>query len=355
MDLDDFPDGVLIAGPDAKVEYVNERIREMARAPGNEMIGMHIDDALPFDDLNGNSWFACSRPYDGLVTRTRISEQAWWSPRGSEYLITARLVREAPGGAVHRVIVSVRNARVRNQRDRERSDLVATVAHELRSPLTGIKGFTSTLLTKWDRFSEDQRHLMLETVDADADRLSRLITELLDAARIDAGRLTLRRGPVRLEELVRHVLTMSSGGSSEPFEVTIGDDLDIIWGDADRITQVVTNLIENAKRHGFGLTQVLVQNTESGPGAESGFAEGRAGGVSLEIHDQGPGIPEELRQRVFSRFWRSGPGAGSGLGMYIARGIVEQHGGHIEIGDAVDGGAKVTVWFPINEPDALSD
>ena len=136
MDLDDFPDGVLIAGPDGKVEYVNERIRSMANATGDEMIGMPIDEALPFDDLNGNSWFACTQPYDGLATRTRISEQAWWSPRGSEYLITARLVRDKPGGPVQRVVVSVRNARVRNQRDRERSDLVATVAHELRSPLT---------------------------------------------------------------------------------------------------------------------------------------------------------------------------------------------------------------------------
>ena len=83
MDLDDFPDGVLIAGPDGKVEYVNERIREMARATGDEMIGMHIDEALPFDDLNGNSWYSCTQPYSGLATRTRLSEQAWWSPRGT--------------------------------------------------------------------------------------------------------------------------------------------------------------------------------------------------------------------------------------------------------------------------------
>ena len=343
MDLDDFPDGVLIAGPDGKVEYVNERIREMARASGDEMIGMHIDEALPFDDLNGNTWFTCTQPYTGLATRTRLSEQAWWSPRGSEYLITARLIREHSGGPVKRLIVSVRNARVRNQRDRERSDLVATVAHELRSPLTGIKGFTSTLLTKWERFSDDQRHLMLETVDADADRLSRLITELLDAARIDAGRLTLRRGPVRLHELVQHVLTNMTGGAGDPFEITISEDLAVIWGDDDRIIQVVTNLIENAARHGFGLKQLVLENTAD------------PDGVTLEVHDNGPGIPEEMRQRVFSRFWRSGPGAGSGLGMYIARGIVEQHGGRIDILDSTGGGALVRVWFPINEPESLTD
>ncbi len=347
MDLDEFPDGVLIAGPDGKVEYVNERIRSMARATGDEMIGMHMDEALPFDDLNGNTWFQCTQPYDGLATRTRISEQAWWSPRGSEYLITASLVRERSRGPVQRVVVCVRNARVRNQRDRERSDLVATVAHELRSPLTGIKGFTSTLLTKWDRFSEDQRHLMLETVDADADRLSRLITELLDAARIDAGRLTLRRGPVHLDDLVRRVLTNMSGGSTEPFEVTIGDDLALVWGDDDRIIQVVTNLVENAARHGFGLKQILLANTASDAGETDG--------VNLEIHDNGPGIPEEMRQRVFSRFWRAGPGAGSGLGMYIARGIVEQHGGRIDILDSDGAGALIRVWLPINEPDALTD
>ena len=346
MDLDDFPDGIIIAGPDGTVQYVNSRIKVMARAVGDEMLGMQLADAVPFDDLNGNSWYDCVRPYDGLATRTRISEMAWWSPKGSEYLITASLMRERPAGPVRTVVVSVRNARIRNQRDRERSDLVATVAHELRSPLTGIKGFTSTLLTKWDKFSEEQRRFMLETVDADADRLSRLITELLDAARIDAGRLTLKRGPVKLDEIVRHVLTNMSGGSSDPFEISIGDDLDLIWGDSDRMTQVVTNLVENALRHGFGLRQVVVQNTNA-PGEEPG--------VALEIIDQGSGIPEEMRQRVFSRFWRAGPGAGSGLGMYIVRGIVVEHGGSINITDAPEGGANIRVWFPINEPDALTD
>ena len=100
--------------------------------------------------------------------------------------------------------------------DRERSDLVATVAHELRSPLTGVKGFTSTLLSKWERFTESQKLLMLRTVDADADRLTRLIAELLDVARIDSGRLTIRKEPVDVAEAVaRQVGPLSAANGRE--------------------------------------------------------------------------------------------------------------------------------------------
>jgi len=346
MDLDEFPDGIIVANEEGIVVSTNAALRRMARVPETMLLGRHLADAMPLDDLNGNMWFECSQPYDGLDIRTRISEQSWWSPRGNEYLVTAALIRDKPRGTVIKVIVSVRSARLRTMRDRERSSLVATVAHELRSPLTGIKGFASTLLTKWEKFSDEQRQFMLETVDADADRLTRLITELLDAARIDAGRLTIKRGPVHLDEIVRRVLTNVSAGTGHPFELTIRDDVPLIWGDADRLTQVVTNLIENAMRHGHGLRQILVQRTR-----HPDFSDG----VSLQILDNGPGIPVQERERVFSRFWRSGPGAGSGLGMYIVKGILDQHGGKIHILDSEGGGANVMVWLPINEPDALTD
>jgi len=345
VDFDDHPDGVLVAGADGTVEYVNQRVAQMAKAVGDEMIGMHLADAMPFDDLNGNAWYDVVRPYDGLAIRKRVAESSWWSPRGSEYLVTAALIRDRPAGKVQKVVVSVRNARIRNQRDRERSDMVATAAHELRSPLTGIKGFTSTLLTKWDKFTDDQRRLMLETVDADADRLTRLISELLDAARIDAGRLTLRQGPVRVDEVVERVLRNVSAASGQEYPIETAPDLELIWGDADRISQVITNLVENANRHGLSLRRVAVTNV-----AHAGVA-----GVELLIQDNGPGIPIEARQRVFSRFWRSGPGAGSGLGMYIVRGIVEQHGGTIAIDDAADVGALIRVWLPVNEPEGMTD
>jgi signal transduction histidine kinase len=346
MDLDEFPDGILVADADGIVVSANAALLRMAKVPVDMVVGRHVSDAMPFDDLSGHTWFECTQPYSGLDIRTRISEQSWWSPRGNEYLVSASLIRDKPRGTVIKVIVSVRSARIRSMRDRERSDMVATVAHELRSPLTGIKGFASTLLTKWSKFSDEQRQFMLETVDADADRLTRLITELLDAARIDAGRLTLRRGPVRLDELVRRVLINVSAGSGHPFELTIRDDVPLIWGDADRLTQVVTNLIENALRHGHGINEVIVQKSDHPESTQ---------GVALEIHDNGPGIPVAERERVFSRFWKSGPGAGSGLGMYIVKGILNEHGGEIHILDSEGGGANVMVWLPVNEPDALTD
>jgi len=342
--FDHFPDGIVVADADGRVTYVNRWINYWARAEGDELLGMHLNDALPFDDLNGNSWFDCVHPYDGLNIRTRISESSWYSPRGSEYLITASLVRERPAGKVERVIVSIRNARVRLQRDREKSDMVATVAHELRSPLTGIKGFSATLLSRWEAFTEEQRVFMLQTIDADADRLSRLITELLDAARIDAGRLALRTEPVRLEELTERVLASVFSTADEPPLPRVDGEVPLVWGDRDRITQVFTNLIENAIRHGEGLREVVVS-----PCDRDGAA-----GVLVEVVDNGPGIPEESRMRIFSRFWRSGPGAGSGLGMFIVRGVVDQHGGTIAIADAEGGGACIRVWLPVNEPDTMT-
>lgn len=336
MDLNDFPDGVLIAGPDERVLFANDRAIAMTGI--GDPVGMHLSEALPFDDLEGNSWFATTDPYGGLAIRIGIAEQSWWSPSGTEYFVNARIKRDANRG-VHRVVVAIRNARIRKLRDRERSDLVATVAHELRSPLTGIKGFTSTLLSKWDRFSEDQRHLMLETVDSDADRLSRLITELLDAARIDAGRLTLRREPVRVDDLLERVLRSIGALERAAAKLDVDGDVELIWADADRLTQVFTNLVENAMRHGRGLKHVFVSSDNDG--------------VLIQVQDRGPGIPLEDRERVFTRFWRSGPGAGSGLGMYIAAGIVDQLGGDIHIGDAVGGGASIVVRLPRNEPESL--
>lgn len=338
-----LPDGLVVADERRRVVEINPVAQSMLGVSRDEALGRPVAEVLELDDHQGHYWFDCLRPYDGLATRIRLTEGLWYAGAGNELLVTASLIRAEPKGPVVRLVVSLRDAKPRARLDRERSDMVATVAHELRSPLTGVKGFTSTLLRKWEMFSDEQRQFMLETVDADADRLSRLISELLDAARLDAGRLSLRTALVDVASVVQRVLSSVSAGRGERLQLADGAARVRIWGDEDRLTQVITNLVENAFTHGQGLTAITVAEPAD-----------RRDGVLITVADRGPGIPEYQRTRVFNRFWKGGPGAGSGLGLYIVKGIVEQHQGTVDIADAEGGGTEITVWLPVNEPETIA-
>ncbi len=194
--VDDLPDGVVIADADARVTVISSVAAGMLGWPSPAAAaGLPLEEVLRLQGQDGQAWVRCNSPYVGLRTRTAVPEQSWLLPDGTEVLVTARLHRTRPLGEVERLAISIRSGRGRARLDRERSDLVATVAHELRSPLTGVKGFVQALLNRWDKLNDDQKKLMLTTVSADADRLSRLIAELLDVARIDTGRLQMYRRP----------------------------------------------------------------------------------------------------------------------------------------------------------------
>ena len=237
--------------------------------------------------------------------------------------------------------MAVRGTRHRAREELSRAELVSTVAHELRSPLTSVKGFTATLLAKWDRFNDDQKRLMLETVNADADRVTRLITELLDIARIDSGRLTVRRQVVDIGKVVtRHVAAMAARG----------EDPDAVRRARRRRHP------RDVGRRGQARPGPRQPARERGPARRRhGDHRGRAGGSTGPAHrstvtDEGEGIPDEQRDRVFTRFWRSGRRGGTGLGLYIVRGLVEAHGGQIEVGSGPGGGARFRFVLPAAHP-----
>lgn len=335
--LDLLPDGVVVADASGQVTHVNAAASALLGV--SDGVGKHLTDVVVLADREGNVWFSAVEPYTGLATRTALSESAWYLPDGREVLVTARLVRKG-AGPVEQVVVSLRSARARERLDRERSDLVATVAHELRSPLTGVKGFVATLLSKWDKLNDAQKQLMLETVNADADRLTRLIAELLDVARIDTGRLSLFRRPLDFEPVVDRVLqSVRAGTGREIVLMPAESGLPRVLADPDKLTQVVTNLVENAVRHGGG--QVSLQLTA--------LREEPFPGVRLDVDDEGDGISPDIRSRVFTKFWKHGSRGGSGLGMYIVHGLVTAHGGTVAIDEAPSGGARITVMWPAAE------
>lgn len=333
--LDAIPDGVVLADQAGLVTAVNAAARAMLRV--EDGLGKHLADVVALQDQAGNDWFSTVDPYDGPPLRSGIPEQSWFLADGTELLLTVRILREGRQGPACGVALSLRTSRARARLDRERSDLVATVAHELRSPLTGVKGFVATLLSKWDRLNDDQKKLMLTTVNSDADRLTRLIAELLDVARIDTGRLSLYPRPIDVASAVERVLDSVRAGTGREIWLEADDGLPSVYADPDKFVQVVTNLVENAVRHGEGtvrLSATPLGDTDPFPG------------VRIDVDDEGDGISPDIRSRVFTKFWKHGVRGGSGLGMYIVHGLVTAHGGAVEIADAPSGGARITVVWP---------
>ncbi|QZY30551.1 ATP-binding protein [Nocardioides coralli] len=340
---DALPDGVVVADGGGTVQLVSRLAGTMLGVDPDAAVGQRLEEVLRLQDTEGRDWCDQNAPFDGLASRTGIPEQSWLLPNGTEVLTTARFTRRGGRGPVVRLTVLIRSGRGRARLDRDRSDLVATVAHELRSPLTGVKGFVQAMLNRWDKLTDEQKKLMLTTVHADSDRLSRLITELLDVARIDTGRLSLHPRPCDATVLVERVVASVREGTARPVLLESSGELPQIGADPDKFTQVVTNLVENAVRHGAGTVTVSLEPLE---GHEHP-------GVRLVVEDEGDGIPEEMRRRVFTKFWNSGRHGGSGLGMYLVNGLTRAHGGTVTIDDAPGGGARVALVWPAPQlPDA---
>ncbi|RCG27642.1 PAS domain-containing protein [Streptomyces diacarni] len=364
---DDLPDGLVVADADGAVVCFNAAAARLTGREPGEALGSPLPAVLPLEDLDGRRWWQLTDPYGGLAISNGHPERNLLLPGGHEVLVSARYVRARARGPVRRVVVTLRGTEARRRTERSHAELIATVAHELRSPLTSVKGFTATLLAKWERFTDDQKRLMLQTVDADAGRVTRLIAELLDISRIDSGRLEVRRQRLDIARAVRrHVgAHLAAGEPDSRFAVDIAADLPDLWADPDKIDQVLGNLLENAVRHGEGTVTIEVRSASSprdpgtpgtpgGAGEPGGPGEPGEKATTVTVSDEGPGIPEESMSRVFTRFWRGSRRGGTGLGLYIVKGIVEAHGGVITVERAPVGGARFRFTLPVGAPAFLA-
>ncbi len=221
------------------------------------------------------------------------------------------------------------------------SAVVAAVGHELRSPLTSIRGYTSLLLNRWDRIGDDDKTLMLRQIHHDAERVTRLINELLDISRLESGRLTLARRAVNLADVASSVVA-SVGLTVDGLDasVDIDDGCPPVSADADKIEQVLANLVENAVKYGSPVGLRIEGRATD--------LDGRAA-VAITVRDTGPGIAPTDLPRVFDRWFQREHGrpTGTGLGLWISRGLVEAHGGHLTVASAPGEGAAFTFTLPM--------
>ncbi len=332
-----LPDGLVWVGPGGVVEYVNHVAERIADVSAPDIVGRDVREALPLADVDGRSWWELTDPWHGLASRTGHREKLLTLPNGRELLVTARYLRSGRGEAVRGILLGFRDSLARQRAEADQAALITATAHELRSPLTGVKGFTSALLRNWERFSDEQKRFMLETVEADADRLARLVTDVLDVSRLDSGRLVVRPQPVQVgEALARHVERMRSTATAPDLVLDVPPDLPAVLVDPDRFDQIIGNLLDNAVRHGRGRVRLSGSMVESDGGRF----------VDMTVDDAGDGIPVEQRNVVFSRFWLSAASTGSGLGLYLVRGMAKAHGGTALVEEGPAGGALVRVRLP---------
>jgi PAS domain S-box-containing protein len=354
---DELPDGVVVADEVGRIIVFNRVAARLTGLDPAEVTGKFVFDVLPLCDDDGRDWWLYADPYHGLPTRTRHPERSLHLADGTEVLVSIGYVRErdlnhgaSRSCTVRRLVISLRGAEQRERLERSRAELVSTVAHELRSPLTSVKGFTATLLNKWSRFTDDQKRVMLETVNADADRVTRLITELLDVSRIESGRMEVHRQLVDLPDRARKIIAgrVAAGDAEDRFRLEVHGGLPETWLDADKIDQILGNLVENAVRHGAGIVTVVVEpaRMDGEAALPPVIVPGVPDAASVSVRDQGEGISPEVAPRVFRRFWRGKRRGGTGLGLYIVKGLVEAHGGTIGVRCAPGGGAEFRFIVP---------
>ena len=218
---------------------------------------------------------------------------------------------------------------------------LSNISHDLRTPLATIKGFTSTLLSADVVWSEDEKQDFLKTIDAETERLSSIIDELMDMSSIEAGKLRLYKTNCSVQAIldsVKYEIRRITDGYK--VDVAIPDDIKIVHADSLRIGQVLVNLIDNAAKYSAAGTAISIT------------AAGTPGSVVITVGDQGMGIGKDLHVRLFDRYFQddSVPGKrkGVGLGLTICKGIVEAHGGRIWVESEPGKGSRFSFSLPVD-------
>ncbi len=336
------PDGFVTFDVDARVGFVNPAFQRLTGLAPAQVLGMREPEleALLRDRTDGLAQWAGLAGCQSPEQRTRLI-----LCRPHKRVLELGCV----GGDDIKVsrVLYLRDITHQAEVDRMKSDFLSMAAHELRTPMASIFGFTELLLHR--EFDENTRRDLLETIHRQVTLLVDIINELLDLARIEA-----RKGAdfeivdVDLDKLVRATLeSFTPEPERWPVHYSVAQNLDdwTVRGDAAKLRQALTNILGNARKYspdGGPIDLALIARPEASPEL-----------LGISVQDRGIGMTPEQQQRVFERFYRadtSGTVPGSGLGMSIVKEIMELHGGSVEISSAPGQGTRAVLWLPRHLP-----
>jgi PAS domain S-box-containing protein len=325
--LGNVADGIVAVDRDGKVVLWNAAAEQITGVPSNEALGRTLAQTLQ-RELSQEGAPAGERE----VTIRRGSDEVRLS-------LTEAVMRDGVGEVAGRVF-AFRDVSTEHVVEQMKTDFVSTVSHELRAPLTSIYGFAATLLRGDIAFSEEERRTFLGYVASEASRLTAIVDQLLNLARLDSGDLEVELTVTDVRAIVADVVAgveTSPTTNDHDFVVELPDEPVAARVDEQKLRQILLNLVDNAVKFSPGDATVRV-------GAR------RAGElVEISVADEGPGIPAGERERIFAKFYRlaaPGQSGGTGLGLSLAQGLVAAMGGRITLESAEGTGSTFVVQLP---------
>ena len=334
-------DAVIVSDSAGNITYVNPAFVKLIGAQEDEIIGHRLNSFILADWLDSSTVEEESK--SGAESNGTPRPATILTKSGTEFVMPAAHFIAA-SGSDNMTIVYVVQA---NSLQQAQTEFVSTVSHELRTPLTSIKGFADTILRAGDRLEVAQQRRYVGIIRDQADRLTRLVEDLLAVSRLESKKLQLTVRALDLREAIERVeQNLSDKAKNHTLVVQVPAGLTPVWADADRLEQILTNLVDNAIKYSPQGTTVTVSATVAPADEKHSGPEM----IEFAVKDQGVGIPEEHLPQVFSKFGRlDNPlvrqTEGTGLGLYITRSLVLALGVQIHV-TSVPGCTTFTVRLP---------
>ncbi|MFQ5400042.1 MAG: GAF domain-containing protein [Anaerolineae bacterium] len=344
--LESIADGVLVADDHSRIILANMPASSILDIPRQQLIGKSINELLGLYGQPGESWLNTIR--DWAENADRIQPGSYLSDQLTieDKVVSVSLSPVLAGRQFFGTVSIFRDITKEVEVDQLKSEFVSTVSHELRTPMTSIKGYADLMLMGAAGPMSDPQIRYLNVIKNNADRLHLLVNDLLDISRIETGKTTLDLRPLDVGQLVEQVVDGHLRGRIQhankeiQVRVDITPTLPLVNADHARVTQILTNLIDNALNYTPGNGRIQVR------------AWGDNQFVHISIQDTGIGISEENLNKIFDRFFRAESAIvqkvpGTGLGLAIVRSLIEMHGGELKVESKLGEGSTFTFNLPV--------